>query len=143
MDTALRVPVAFVRAGYQGEAVLGLRPVRFPWQFLTSTLPFVVVAVLLLLRAPGPRLPRAVFLAFMANSFRWIPFYGGLHMLTYAWVGVYFISCCLLFPLALRAVLLFPEQGTPAGARLPAWPWLFAVAGPIATSWMFGAPLPP
>jgi class 3 adenylate cyclase len=143
MDTALRVPVAFVRAGQRREAVLGLPPAFFSWQPVPLTLLFVVLGVLLLLRAPGSRLPRAIFLAHMAYSFRWLSFYGGPHALTYAWAGVYFISWLVAWPLILRMVLIFPEQGVPTSARMPTWPWLFAVAGPMATSGIFGVPFPP
>jgi class 3 adenylate cyclase len=48
-----------------------------------------------------------------------------------------------MLPLILRAVLLFPHEVAPAGGRLPWWPWLFAIFGPVSTSWTFGVPLPP
>jgi class 3 adenylate cyclase len=48
-----------------------------------------------------------------------------------------------MLPLILRAVLIFPAEVAPAGGRLPWWPWLFAVFGPISSSWIFGVPLPP
>ena len=35
------------------------------------------------------------------------------------------------------------RRSRPAGGRLPWWPWLFAIFGPISSSWVFGVPMPP
>jgi class 3 adenylate cyclase len=142
-DPKLQVPVSFLRAGKHGETVLSLFPHPFPWRPSLLTLPFVGIAVLVLLRLPGSRLARMFFLASMAYSFHWTFFVGGPRVQTYAWVAIVLCSGLLVYPLSLRLVLLFPEEVVPTGARMPIWPWLFAVYGPIVASRMFGVPLPP
>jgi class 3 adenylate cyclase len=139
----LRLSVAFVRAGERGEAWLSLHPVSFPWRILPLILGLAVTGVLAFLRAPGSRPARAYFLASVTYSLHWALFFGGPRVQTYAWVTVSFCSSLVMFPLVLRTVMLLPEELAPTGARLPAWPWLFAVMGPIWTSGMFGVPLPP
>lgn len=139
----LRVPISFVRAGERGELFLALNRFTFPSRTVPLTLGFAVAAVLILLRASSLYQARAFFLALMAYSFHWTFFAGGPRAQTYAWVAVVFFSSFLMFPLILRAVLTLSEKGVPAGARLPTWPWLFAVFGPIMTSRTFGVPLPP
>src|SRR5262249_29348021 len=48
-----------------------------------------------------------------------------------------------MFPLSLRAALIFPEKLTLAGTRTPAWVWIFALFGPLAISSVFGVPFTP
>ena len=52
-------------------------------------------------------------------------------------------ASCVMLPLVLRAVLIFPAEVAPPGGRVPWWPWLFAVFGPISSSWVYGVPFPP
>jgi class 3 adenylate cyclase len=139
----LRVPVAFVRAGEQGETSLSLTPIASPWLFLPLTLSFVIAGVLTILCEPGSRSARAFFLASLAYSFHWTLFFGGPRMQTYAWAAVHFFSALVMLPLSLRAVMIFPEKLILAGTQTPAWPWLFAISGPIIISTVFGVPLPP
>jgi len=77
----------------------------------------------------------------MTLSFRFTYFNGGPFAplwLTYIWAGLDFVVRTVAFPFLLRAALLFPEESNRVDDRLPAWPWLFAVAGPIWCSWMYG-----
>jgi class 3 adenylate cyclase len=140
---ALRVSVSFVRAGEPGEAWLRLDPVIFPWRIFPFILGFAVTGVLAFLRAPGSRSARAYFLASLAYSLQWSIFFGGPRAQTYAWTAVFCGSSLVMMPLALRSVLMLPEELTLADARMPAWPWLFTGFGPVATSSVFGVPLPP
>jgi class 3 adenylate cyclase len=137
-EAAHRVPVVFMRAGRRYESVLSRRPDPFPWEAIPITVSSVAIAVLLLLRKPGSRLARTIFLDSMAVSFLFTPFNAGSPALTYAWAVISFVCTLVQFPLALKALFLFPEEDTPAATSLPAWPWLFAVAGPIWNGWMFG-----
>jgi hypothetical protein len=139
----LQVPVAFIRAGEQGETVLHLTPVASPWMFLPLTLSFAIAGVLTILCEPGSRPARAFFLASLAYSFHWTFFFGELRIQTYAWAAVHFFSALVLLPLSLRAAMIFPEKLVLAGTRTPAWPWLFAISGPIIISTVFGVPLSP
>jgi class 3 adenylate cyclase len=136
------VPVAFERAGRAGETTLGLTPVGFPWRTLPLTLALVVTGVLVLLRRPGDAGSRAFFLAATVFSIHWTFFFGGPRAFTWAWAVVFALASLVAFPLVLRAAMLFPAEAAVRG-RLPAWPWAFAVFGPISTSWVFGVPLPP
>lgn len=137
----LQIGVDFLREGNQGTISLGLRRAGFPWRMLPLSLGFAVVAVFILLRAPSTRLARAFFLASITYSLYWTFFFGGPRLQTYLWAVVFFCSALLMFPFMLRAVLLFPEEVAPVG-RLPLWPWLFVIYGPIMTSMAFGVPLP-
>ncbi|MBI3300608.1 MAG: hypothetical protein HYZ72_00800, partial [Deltaproteobacteria bacterium] len=137
--SGLPVSLSFLRAGEHREALLGLRPTAVSWQFLPPALGFGVIAVLVLLRLPGSRFARAFFLAGIVLSFVWmIPFFGGPRALTYAWMALWSVSLLVVCSLVLRFLLLFPDEDAPTSARLPAWPWLFAVLGPIGPSMRFG-----
>jgi class 3 adenylate cyclase len=143
-DAELRVSLVFSREGARRDVLLPLSPLAAPWSTIPLTLGFGITAVLVLLRAPGSRLARAFFLANLVYSLQWTFFHSGVRLQTYVWAGVFTGASLLMFPLALRAVLLFPEEVVPPGTRLPVWPWLFAVIGPISTSLRFGVPpLPP
>lgn len=139
----LRVPVAFVRAGRQGEASLILTPVASPWLFLLFTFGFVAAGVFSLFYERGSPQTRAFFLASLAFSFHWTLFFGEMRWQTYAWAVVHFLSAVVLLPFILRFVWLFPEKLTLTSFRTPVWFWLFAVLGPLPLSMAFGAPFPP
>ena len=79
----------------------------------------------------------AFFLLAIAYGLHWTFFFGGPRLQTYAWVVVFFCASLVMLPLILRAVLIFPAEVAPAGGRLPWWPWLFAVFGPISLSWIY------
>jgi class 3 adenylate cyclase len=146
-DASLHLPLVFLRAGLRNETVLSLRAVPFPWVWAVINVSFVGFAILLLLRKPNSRLIRATFLVMMLLSFRFIPFAAGAReaplALTYVRAGFDFVSASIVFPLVLRLTYLFPEEAITVDARLPRWPWLFSMAGPIWYGWMFGvAPAP-
>ncbi len=138
-----RVPVSYLRAGEPGEAVLRLEPFNFPWRISPLVLGFAATGMLAVWRAPGSRSAHAYFLASLAYSLHWTMFFGGPRVQTYAWIVVYFCSSLVMFPFTLRMAMLLPDEIAPAEGRLPAWPWLFALFGPIGISATFGVPLPP
>lgn len=143
-DSALKVPVTILRDGQRGETWLHLSPLASSWGMAPVTFGFAAMAVFVLLRVPGSRLARAFFATCLTYSLQWTVFYGGPLLQTYAWAVVDSYSSLLMFPLMLRVVFLFPEELAPTGARMPMWPWLFGVIGPISTSLRFGVPaLPP
>ncbi len=142
-QSTLQVPVGFMRAGAPGNTVLRFDPVLSPWQKVLMTLGFAVTAILVLLRRPGSRAARAFFLTCMTYSIHWCFFFGGESPTqTYAWVVMYDLSSLVIFPLAIRAALVLPEETAPTSWWMYAWPWLFALRGPTAHSWYFGSPLP-
>jgi class 3 adenylate cyclase len=138
-----RVPVAYDRGGAAGDTTVTLIPVAYPWRMAPLTWTLVATGALVLRRRPGTRVARAFFLLAIAFGLHWTFFFGGPARQTHAWVVVFFCASLVMLPLILRAALLFPEEVAPAAGRLPWWPWLFAVFGPISLSWTFGVPLPP
>ena len=139
----LSVPLVYERDGTSGSAQIELIPVAFPWRMLPLTFTLVVTGALVLARRPGTRVGRAFFLLAIAYGLHWTFFFGGPRLQTYAWVVVFFCASLVMLPLILRTVLIFPAEVAPASGRLPWWPWLFALFGPISLSWTFGVPLPP
>ena len=139
----LRVPLEYERDGAIGATEIDLVPVNFPWRMLPVSCTVMASAVLVLLRRPGKRVSRAFFLLAVAYGLHWSFFFGGSAPQTYAWVVVFFFATLTMLPLILRAALIFPTEVAPADGRLPWWPWLFAITGPIALSWVFGLPLSP
>ncbi len=136
-------PIAYDRGGTVGTTTIALIPVAYPWRMLPLTCPLVITAALVLLRRRGAPIARSFFLLAVAYGLHWTFFFGGPRWQTYAWVAVFSCASLVMLPLILRAVLLFPTEVAPAGGRLPWWPWLFAVFGPISSSWVFGVPLSP
>jgi len=146
-DASLHLPLIFIRAGLRHQTLLSLRADPFPWVWAVINVSFVGFAILLILRRPNSRLIHATFLMMMVVSFLFIPFSPGVRAaplaLTYLWAGFVFVSGLLVLPLVLRLTYLFPEDIISVNARLPKWPWVFAIAGPIWSGWMFGvAPAP-
>jgi hypothetical protein len=139
-DAQQQVAVSLLRGDGPHEARLRLSPQSSAWGMALVAVGFGVIAVVVLLRAPGSHLARAFFLMSLTYSLQLTPFHGGPRLQTYLWAFVYSYSSLFMFPLMLRIVLLFPEEIAPTGARLPPWPWLFAVFGPISTSLRYGAP---
>lgn len=140
---ALRIPLAYQRGGAVGQTTIDLIPVAFPWRMLPLTCTLVLSAALVLARRPGQRVARAFFLLAVAYGLHWTFFFGGPRLQSYAWLAVFFCASAVMLPLILRTVLIFPAEVAPADGRLPWWPWLFAIFGPISLSWVYGVPLPP
>ena len=88
---------------------------------------------LVLLRRGEHRIARAVLPARRSPSgLHWTFFFGGPRWQTYAWAVVFFCASLVMLPLILRAALIFPRRGRAAGSGCRAWPWLFAVFGPLS-----------
>jgi hypothetical protein len=143
-DATLRVPVTYARgeAEAEGSTVVRLVPVAFPWRLIPLTLTFALVGVLVLLRLPGSALARTFLLAALSFSFHWTLFFGGPRAQTYAWTVALLVSSLLTFPLILRVPAIFPPEVAAPDGRLPRWPWLFSILGPVAFSYVYGFPLP-
>jgi class 3 adenylate cyclase len=142
-DEELRVQLVYERGDGVGTVLLRLESVPFAWRFIPLTLAFAVVGVLVLLRLPGSPLARTFLLAALSFSFQWTFFFGGPRAQTYAWTAVLLASTLFTFPLILRVPMLFPPEVASESGRLPRWPWIFSILGPIAFTWVYGFPLPP
>jgi len=140
---SLRVPITYqpACAAPPTTTTIDLIPVAYPWRMLPLTCTLVLSAALVLLRRPGTRVARAYFLVAVAYALHWTFFFGGPLLQSAAWVAVFLCASTVMLPLMLRAALVFPAEVAPA--RLPWWPWLFALFGPVSSSWIYGVPLPP
>ncbi len=139
----LHIPLTYERRGATESTMIDLVPVAFPWRMLPLTCTLVISGALVLARRPGTRVARAYFLVAIAYGLHWTFFFGGRPLQSAVWVVVFFCASTVMLPLILRAALIFPAEVAPAGGRLPWWPWLFAVFGPISLSWIYGVPLSP
>lgn len=138
----LRVPVTYERGGAVGHTRIALVPVAYPWRMLPLTGTLMLTATLVLARRPHARIARAFFLLAVAYALHWTFFAGGSLAQTYAWLAVFLGASSVMFPLVIRAFLIFPGEVAPRHG-MPWWPWLFALFGPISLSWLVGVPLPP
>jgi hypothetical protein len=139
----LQVRLDYERNGVNGQTLMALIPVAYPWRILPVTLGLVVTGALVLAGQRGGRVALAFFLFVIAYGLHWTFFFGGPRLQTYAWAVVFFAASLVMLPLVLRAIMIFPDEVAPPDGRLPWWPWLFAVFGPISLSWTFGVLLPP
>jgi hypothetical protein len=139
----LQVRLDYQRNGVTGQTLMALIPVAYPWRILPVTLGLVVTGALVLAGQRGGRVALAFFLFVIAYGLHWTFFFGGPRLQTYAWAVVFFAASLVMLPLVLRAIMIFPDEVAPPDGRLPWWPWLFAVFGPISLSWTFGVLLPP
>jgi class 3 adenylate cyclase len=138
-----RATIAYVRDGAAHTTTIARVPLVAPWRMLPLTCMLALSGTLVLVRRPSNRVSRAFFLAAMAYGLHWTFFFGGPLVQTYAWTIVFFCASLAMLPLILRAALIFPAEVAPPSGRLPWWPWLFALFGPISLSWLYGVPLPP
>lgn len=136
-------PLVLRRGGAEIHSDIQLLPLAFPWRMLPLSCGLVLAAVVILARTSGSRPARALFAASLAYSLHWTFFFGASRVQTAAWLLVFCLSSCVMFPLVLRAALLFPEELEPTGKRIPSWPWSFALFGPMVTSWLLGIPFSP
>lgn len=135
-----RVPIARVRAGEESVQSLELVRIHHPWWRSLLAAAFALVGALAFWRTRGSRTGRAFYFGMTAYAFHWTYFWGGTPALTTAGIASFAVATTLFMPLALRVAAIFPEEIAPADGRPPLWPWLFAVNGPIVTSWAFGLP---
>jgi hypothetical protein len=139
----LQASFSVLRGTTRENISLALNPLAFPWRTILLIVGFAATGTLVLLHRPGLRVARAFFLAGMTYSLHWTFFAGGPLVQTYAWIVVLACSSIFMFPFFLRVHLLLPEEFTLTGTRLPLWPWLFTIYGPVLLSRVFGVPLPP
>ena len=146
-DASLHLPITFLRADRRYQIAVSLKTHPFPWVPAVINVFFVGFAILLILRRPNSRLMRGIFVMTMVLAYFFTPFAAGARTaplaLTYVMTGFVFVCTVFVLPLVLQVTHLFPEDAIPPNARLPKWPWLFAIAGPLWCVWMVGIELPP
>lgn len=138
VDAAQQVVLSVREGGMLRPRTLRLTPVAFPWRMLPLSLGFVTAGLIVLLRRGDTRVARAMFGGALAFAFHWTFVLGGPPWLTVAWAALFAAASTLMFPLLLRVLQLLPDDGDRRR-----WPWVFALFGPVSTSWLFGGPLPP
>jgi class 3 adenylate cyclase len=140
--TEPRVTVEIERGGSRQVATVAAGSHALFRPLLLTSLAFAACAAWLLLRAPPSPLVRAFFLAFMTSAFFFAGSFFGSRLETYLSFGVHTVAMSLVAPLHLRAFQRFPHDSPPAASWSRAWPWLFAVLGPLHAS-RFGVGLTP
>lgn len=138
---AAAVPVLVERDGGEREARLPLQPIAYRWRLALLSAACFAVGALAFWRAPRHPAARLLFLALTGYSLHLAYFWGGgvsRNLLAFA---VFAAGLGLALPLALRAILSFPQDLARRDRISRAWPWAFAATGVGAASWAFGAPL--
>jgi class 3 adenylate cyclase len=134
------VAVTRVRGSESSRVSLALQPLDSPWRRSLTSAAFALLGALAFWRARGSRAGRRMYLAMTAYAFHWADFWSASPPLGLVGLGTFAASSTLFMPLALRTVLVWPEDSVSAARRTARWPWLFALNGPIVTSWAFGVP---
>jgi class 3 adenylate cyclase len=120
-----------------------LAPVAAPWRLTVLAIALAGVGVAVLWRGGGTRFARTVFVALMGFALYWAYFFGGPPRQTYAAALAFGAAPAIAFPMALRALLIFPAEVARVDRWSALWPWSFATMGVALTTWAFGVPLAP
>ncbi len=134
------VPVVRVRESLESALELPLLRIERPWSRSLLAAAFALLGARAFWRSGGSRAGRAFYFGMTAYAFHWTYFWGGAPELTTTGIASFATATTLFMPLALRVASLWPEEIAPPSRRAPRWPWLFAVNGPVVTSWAFGLP---
>jgi class 3 adenylate cyclase len=141
-DADYRVALEVERDGRPSDAVLLLQRAAYPWRTVFVSLAFAVVGALAFRRRPTP-LTFAFALACLAYAIHWSTFLGGGLLQTRLAMLATALAPAVAGPMAVRVLLLFPEEVAFDGRWARLWPWLLAANGIFMPSWVFGFPLPP
>lgn len=139
----LEVALRYERGGEARETTLHLSPVPWPWRKTVVAVVLVAIGALLYWRLRGAPAGALFLLATTGYALNWTDFWGGPPLQTYAAVAAFAIGTSLAFPLALRLMLLVPDELARNDRVARIAPWSFAIVGIALTSWAFGVPLPP
>ncbi len=147
--------IAFDQAGEAGEAALelerdgvlrtialALRPSATPWARVPFSLAYMLIALVVLLRAPATSATRFFFIGFTTFAIFETPFEGGPPLQTFAAYAIFHLLGPVSLYFLLRWFIRFPEE-VPEQQRLsPRLAWI-ALVFPIArVSYWLGAPIP-
>ena len=141
-DAEYRVALEVKRDGRQSAAVLSLQRAAYPWRTVFVSLAFAVVGGLAFRRRPTP-VTFAFALACLAYAIHWSTFLGGGVLQTRLAMLATALAPAVAGPMAVRVLLLFPEEVAFVSRRARLWPWLLAANGIFMPSWVFGVPLRP
>ncbi len=141
-DASRRVALGVRSGGRTREAVLELLPVPLSWRTSAFAFAFVAIGALTFWRTRGFGPARLFFACAFCYGLHWCYFWGGSPLQTVAGIAAFTLGPALALPLALRAVLSFPEECASRGLLPRVWPWFFAPAALGGATWAFGLPLP-
>jgi len=139
---ALAAPLEFERDGERSEVLLTLRPASIPWARIPFSVAYMLIALVVLLRAPATSATRFFFAGFMSFAIFETPFEGGSQLQTHLAYAVFYVLGPVSLYLLLRWTILFPDE-VPRRRRLPrALAWVSLLFLVARVSYVFGGPIP-
>lgn len=139
----LIVPLIFERGGERHVLQLRMSQYAQPWFRVPFLLSFVLVGLLILLRAPGSRQAQAVFAGLVSFAVAECHFFGGPRLQSYASIYLFNFGGAISAFLLLRWLILFPEELDARDRLSPKWAWLAALWIVIRLNYFLGGPIPP
>jgi class 3 adenylate cyclase len=139
-NTPGAVEIERVRGADSARIALPLVPIEQPWRRSVTAAAFALLGALAFWRTRGSRIGRSFYFGMTAYAFHWTYFWGAAPF-TRLGITSFAVATTMFMPLALRTLLVWPEDAVPPRRPTPRWPWLFVVNGPIVTSWAFGVPM--
>jgi class 3 adenylate cyclase len=136
------LPVLFERGGERREALLPLASYAIFWPFLIPSLAFCATSLVLYRRARPSPMVTGFARSFGAIALVFASYVAGHPLETALAAAVNLGGWTVVLPLVLRASMLFPHDEPPGSPIARAWPWSFAVLGPLVASSRFGVPWP-
>jgi class 3 adenylate cyclase len=131
-----------VRGADVRDVTVQLSSARYPWwRGVALALGFLVPAMLLLHRAPGPTV-RWIVLAWILYTLTWTPVTGASRELAYFGLSIHALAAIAAGPVMMRAAQMFPADAALRGGWHALWPWLFLAGGVCRVSALVGAPMP-
>ncbi len=140
--TAREAPLVLERGGERREVTLTLRPSATPWARVPFSISYMLIALIVLLRAPATPATRFFFAGFTAFAIFETPFEGGPPLQTYLAYAVFYGLGPIAIFLVIRWMILFPEE-VAESRRLPrGLAWVAALFLLARASYVFGGPIP-
>jgi signal transduction histidine kinase/CheY-like chemotaxis protein len=115
----------------------------FRWSRVAASLGLAVAGTLGFLGGGSAPAPRFFFLGCLAFAVHITSFFGGSPARSPASIVTYAAGFALAVCFGLAALLRFPAEAARVGRVHRIWPWLFAVQGVFAASFVAGRPLAP
>jgi len=139
-DPESLITVEFERDSERGR--ISLRPASYAinWPLLLASFVFAATALVLFVRATPSPLVTACVQAHLCFAIALAGKFGASLSEIHAAMAITGVSIGLAGPLALRALLSFPDGGPPTGPNARRWPWLFSAFGiltwAVALDWI-------
>jgi signal transduction histidine kinase/CheY-like chemotaxis protein len=135
-------PLVLERDGARREIGLRMVPHDRPWFRVPFLLSFVLVSLLILLRAPGSRHAQALFAGFASFAIAECHFFGGPRLQSYVSIYLFNFGGSVAVFLMFRWLLLFPDEVDPRDRLSPKWAWLACLWILVRLNYFLGGPVP-